>query len=98
MAGTGATLSLRGRGRAHPWLGGRPLVLGALGLGALVVVLVAGVAAGSVVVPPGDTLAILAHRLFGLDLGSRVKHLTNFRCVCGYLMIQLDLDTLPYGR
>jgi iron complex transport system permease protein len=70
VAGTGATLSLRTRGRTRPWLGGRPLVLGALGLGALGVVLVAGVAAGSVVVPPGDTLAILAHRLFGLDLGT----------------------------
>ncbi len=32
-------------------------------------VLVAGVAAGSVFVPPGDTVAILAHRLLGLDLG-----------------------------
>ena len=31
--------------------------------------IVAGVAAGSVAVPPGDTLAILAHRLLGLDLG-----------------------------
>ncbi len=31
--------------------------------------LVAGVAAGSVFVPPADTLAILAHRMFGLDLG-----------------------------
>ena len=41
----------------------------ALGLGALAVVLVAGVAAGSVFVPPGDTVAILAYRLFGLDLG-----------------------------
>jgi len=70
VAGTGATLSLRTRGRARPWLGGRPLVLGALGLGALVVVLVAGVAAGSVVVPPGDTLAILIQRVFGLDLGT----------------------------
>jgi iron complex transport system permease protein len=33
------------------------------------VALVAGVAAGSVAVPPADTLAILAQRLFGLDLG-----------------------------
>ncbi len=37
---------------------------------ALFIVLVAGVAAGSVYVPPGDTLAILAHRLFGLELGA----------------------------
>ncbi|MEO5705019.1 MAG: iron chelate uptake ABC transporter family permease subunit [Candidatus Limnocylindrales bacterium] len=44
-------------------------MLAGLGVAALVVVLVAGVAAGSVFVPPGDTIAILAHRLFGLDLG-----------------------------
>jgi iron complex transport system permease protein len=35
----------------------------------LVVVLVAGVAAGSVAVAPAETLAILARHLFGLDLG-----------------------------
>jgi len=48
----------------------RPALLAGLGLVALLVVLVAGVAAGSVFVPPGDTLAILAHRLLGLDLGT----------------------------
>ena len=47
----------------------RPLALGGLGLVALAVALVAGVAAGSVFVPPMDTIAILAHRLLGLDLG-----------------------------
>ncbi|HUG29440.1 MAG TPA: iron chelate uptake ABC transporter family permease subunit [Candidatus Limnocylindria bacterium] len=47
----------------------RPLVLGGLGLAALAVALVAGVAAGSVFVPPTDTISILAHRLLGLDLG-----------------------------
>jgi iron complex transport system permease protein len=47
----------------------RPLVLAGLGIGGLLVVLVAAVAAGSVFVPPGDTIAILAHRLFGLDIG-----------------------------
>ena len=47
----------------------RPLVLAAVGLAALAAVFVAGVAAGSVFVPPGDTVAILAHRLLGLDLG-----------------------------
>ena len=47
----------------------RPLVLAGLGLVALAVALVAGVAAGSVFVPPSDTIAILAHRLLGLDLG-----------------------------
>jgi iron complex transport system permease protein len=47
----------------------RPVVLAALGVAALLVMLVAGVATGSVAVPPGDTVAILAHRLLGLDLG-----------------------------
>ena len=45
------------------------MLVAGLGIGGLVVALVAGVAAGSVFVPPGDTVAILAHRLFGLDLG-----------------------------
>ena len=48
----------------------RPLVLAGFGFVALFVVLVAGVAAGSVFVPPGDTIAILAHRLLGIDLAA----------------------------
>jgi iron complex transport system permease protein len=47
----------------------RPVVLAGAGVVGLLAVLVAGVAAGSVFVPPGDTLAILAHRLLGIDLG-----------------------------
>lgn len=47
----------------------RPVVLAGLGIAGLLVMLVAGVAAGSVFVPPGDTLAILVHRLLGLNLG-----------------------------
>jgi iron complex transport system permease protein len=46
-----------------------PLLLGAVGAIALVVVLLAGVGFGSVAVAPGDTIAILAHRLLGLELG-----------------------------
>jgi cobalamin transport system permease protein len=46
----------------------RPVVLAAVGLVALVVSLVAGVAFGAVSVAPGDTLAILAHRILGLEL------------------------------
>jgi iron complex transport system permease protein len=46
----------------------RPVALAAAGLGLLFGMLVLGVAAGSVAVPPGDTLAILGHRLFGLDV------------------------------
>ena len=64
-----AALASPSRSRARPSLARRPLVLAGAGLAGLLVVLVAGVAAGSVFVPPGDTLAILAHRLFGLDLG-----------------------------
>ncbi|HTK43990.1 MAG TPA: iron chelate uptake ABC transporter family permease subunit [Patescibacteria group bacterium] len=52
----------------RPRLAQRPLVLAAIGFALLAVAMVAGVAAGSVFVPPGDTLAILAHRLLGLDL------------------------------
>jgi iron complex transport system permease protein len=58
------------RARARPSLARRPLALAVVGLVALAVVLVAGIVAGSVFVPPGDTLAILAHRLLGLDLGA----------------------------
>jgi iron complex transport system permease protein len=66
---TAATLAAGRAARAS--IARRPPVLAAVGVGALLVVLVAGVAAGSVFVPPGDTLGILAHRLFGLDLGIR---------------------------
>lgn len=64
---TAATLAAGARGRSS--VARRPFVLAAVGIGALLVMLVAGVAAGSVFVPPGDTLAILAHRILGLDLG-----------------------------
>jgi ABC-type Fe3+-siderophore transport system permease subunit len=61
-----AVVARRGATRS---LARQPLVLAGLGLVALAAVFIAGVAAGSVFVPPGDTIAILAHRLFGLDLG-----------------------------
>src|SRR5262245_59613797 len=48
---------------------GRPLVLAIGGIAALVVALVLGVGFGSVSIDPADTVAILAHRLLGLDLG-----------------------------
>jgi len=47
----------------------RPLVLAATGLALLAAVLVVGVAAGPVAVPLGDTVAILAHRVLGLEIG-----------------------------
>ena len=46
----------------------RPLSLALVGLVALVVALIVAVGAGSVAVPPGDTLGILGRRLLGLDV------------------------------
>ena len=50
-------------GRSHP------VVLAGGGVVALVVALVAGIGLGTVQVAPADTLAVLAHRLLGWDLG-----------------------------
>ena len=69
MSAALAPAHARARPGARSSLLRRPVALAAVGIAALVVALVAGVAAGSVYVPPGDTLAILAHRLLGLDLG-----------------------------
>lgn len=44
-------------------LRGRPVALGLLGLLVLALAIIAGVALGTVAVPVGDTLAIVAHRL-----------------------------------
>jgi iron complex transport system permease protein len=63
-----ATTVVARRGAARS-IARRPLVLAGVGVAALAAVFVAAVAAGSVFVPPGDTLGILAHRIFGLDLG-----------------------------
>jgi iron complex transport system permease protein len=52
----------------RPRIARRPAVLAAIGVGGLLLVIVAGVAAGSVFVPPGETMAIVAHRLLGLDI------------------------------
>ncbi|MBI3749100.1 MAG: iron chelate uptake ABC transporter family permease subunit [Chloroflexi bacterium] len=70
MATEGGTLA-----SARPaagWIGRarhRPIALAAVGFATLVVVIGLGVAMGSVAIAPIDTLAIIAHRLFGLDLG-----------------------------
>ena len=69
MSAALAPAHARARPGARSSLLRRPVALAVVGIAALVVALVAGVAAGSVYVPPGDTLAILAHRLLGLDLG-----------------------------
>jgi iron complex transport system permease protein len=47
----------------------RPVALAVLGLVALGFALVAGVALGTVPISPADTIAVLAHRILGLDLG-----------------------------
>jgi iron complex transport system permease protein len=46
----------------------RPVVLALLGIVGLVVALIAAVGVGSVAVAPGDTLGILVHRIFQLDI------------------------------
>jgi iron complex transport system permease protein len=53
---------------AHLARRARPVALLAAGLAALAVALVLGVGLGSVSIAPGDTIAILAHRLLGLDV------------------------------
>jgi iron complex transport system permease protein len=50
---------------------GRPVVVAAIGLVLLGVLLVAGVTIGSTQIGLSDTLAIIVHRLLGLDLGQR---------------------------
>ena len=46
----------------------RPLVVAAIGVAVLAIALVAGIAAGSVAIAPGETLGILGQRLLGLDI------------------------------
>lgn len=55
-----------------PWIGRarrRPILLAGFGLLGLVLVVCVGVGVGSVSIAPFDTLAIVSHRLFGIDLG-----------------------------
>jgi iron complex transport system permease protein len=49
----------------------RPGTIALVGLGLLALVLVAGVSVGSTQIGPGDTIAVIIQRLFGLDLGGR---------------------------
>jgi iron complex transport system permease protein len=68
MAARGETIS-----SSRPQLGrvgvrARPLLLLVVGLVALAVALVLGVGLGSVTIAPSDTIAILAHRLLGLEI------------------------------
>ncbi len=48
---------------------GRPILLAAIGILLALVAILPGVVLGTVAISPADTLAVLAHRLLGLDLG-----------------------------
>lgn len=54
----------------RPPLARRPVAIAIAGLAALVVAILAGIGFGTVAVAPGDTLAILAHRLLGIEVGA----------------------------
>ncbi|HEX8025330.1 MAG TPA: iron chelate uptake ABC transporter family permease subunit, partial [Candidatus Limnocylindrales bacterium] len=68
MSGSVAAPFSRSRGHSRIALARRPFVLAVAGVALALVVLVLGIAIGTVAVPPGDTVAILAHRLLGLNL------------------------------
>jgi iron complex transport system permease protein len=68
VTGPAAAALARSRVRPRLAIGRRPVALAVVGIGLLFLVLVLGVAAGTVVIAPGDTVAILAHRLLGLNL------------------------------
>jgi iron complex transport system permease protein len=78
MATRGESLSSAGLalGRASG-VRGRPIVLAAGGIAALAVALVLGVGFGSVSIDPADTVAIMAHRLLGLDIGREWSQATE---------------------
>jgi cobalamin transport system permease protein len=67
----------RAGGRAHVRPRSRARLLAVGGLVALAVALVAGVALGTVAIPVGDTLAVLAHRLLGIDPGAAISPATD---------------------
>lgn len=48
---------------------GRPGRIAVVGLGALGLALLAGVTIGSTQIGPGDTVGVILHRVFGLDVG-----------------------------
>jgi iron complex transport system permease protein len=68
VTGPAAAALARSRARPRVAIARRPVALAVVGIGLLCLVLVLGVAAGTVAVPPGDTVAILAHRLLGLNV------------------------------
>jgi len=50
---------------------GRPGAIALVGVGLLALALLAGVTVGSTQISAGDTVGVILHRLFGLDLGGR---------------------------
>ena len=48
---------------------GRTTAIGLIGLGLLAVLMVVGVTVGSTQIGPADTLAVILHRLTGIDVG-----------------------------
>lgn len=68
MSPGSAVLAARAGPAGRTRLARRPVAVAAAGLALLAVALVAGIAAGTVAIPPGDTLGILARRLVGLDV------------------------------
>ena len=63
-----AALAARPGHLGRSGLARRPILLGVAGLAMLAVALVAGIAAGTVAIPPADTLGILGRHLLGLDI------------------------------
>ena len=63
-----AVLATRAGLAGRSGLARRPVAVAVAGLGLLAVALVAGIAAGTVAIPPGETLAILGRRILGLDI------------------------------
>ena len=68
MSPGSATLATRLWPAGGAGLARRPVAVAAVGLALLAGALVAGIAAGTVAIPPGETLGILGRRLLGLDI------------------------------
>ena len=91
MSPGSAILALRGPARpaAPAWPAG-PVAVAAVGLGLLAVALVAGIAAGTVAIPPGETLGILGRRLLGLDIAA------TWPAAAETIVIDLRLPACPH--
>jgi len=68
MPSGSAVLATRSRPGSVGLVVRRPLAVAVVGLALLAVALVAGIAAGTVAIPPADTLGILGRRLLGLGI------------------------------